>query len=100
MAVGLQRRHSQEYLPKIEKIREGALGDEPLNDGWHGATSSMTAVMGRTATYSGQTVQWDDAVAKGPREVPEQLALDATPPIVPNPEGSYDVPVPGIYHPF
>ena len=35
-----------------------------------GAVSSMTAVLGRMATYSGQVVKWDDAVAKGPTRAP------------------------------
>ena len=41
----------------------------------------MTAVLGRMATYSGQTVKWDDAVAKGTSEFPEKLAWDAPAPV-------------------
>jgi len=59
--------------------------DERLNEGWFGAVSSMTAVLGRMATYSGQVVRWDDAVAKGPDESPERLAWDAAPRHVPGP---------------
>ena len=58
--------------------------NEKYNEGWHGATSSFTAVLGRMATYSGQVVRWDEAVAKGPNEFPEKLAWDANPQDLPD----------------
>jgi hypothetical protein len=57
----------------------------------------MTAVFGRMATYSGQIVKWNDAIAKGPSESPERIAWDATPRHVPGPNGRYLFPMPGIY---
>jgi myo-inositol 2-dehydrogenase / D-chiro-inositol 1-dehydrogenase len=88
----------QEHIDLIAAIRSGT----KLNEGWHGATSSMTAVLGRMATYSGQLVKWDDAVEKGPRETPEVLAMNAPPPVLPDAAGLYDhaAPVPGVYQPF
>ena len=35
---------------------------ERYNEGPYGATSSMTAVLGRLATYSGKVVTWDEAI--------------------------------------
>ena len=54
------------------------------------------------ATYSGQVVKWDEAVAKGPDEGPEKLAWDANPPVLPDEDGLYEhaVAMPGIYKPF
>ena len=66
----------KEHVNLINAIRKG----EKLNDGWHGATSSFTGVLGRMATYSGQEVNWDDAAAKGPDEMPKKFAFDANPP--------------------
>ncbi len=90
--------HQQEHVDLIRAIRE----DSPCHEGWYGATSSFTAVLGRMATYSGQVVRWDDAVAKGPDEMPERLAWDADPPVLPDAEGSYEhaVAVPGMYEPY
>ena len=82
--------YDQEHVDLIKAIRK----DEQLNEGWFGATSSMTAVLGRMATYSGQVVNWDDAVAKGPDESPERLAWDATPRHLPGPDGFYPFPIP------
>ena len=83
----------QEHIDLVAAIRSG----EKYCEGWHGATSSMTAVLGRMATYSGQTVKWDDAVAKGKGEFPEQLAWDAKAPVAPNADGDYPIPIPGVY---
>jgi myo-inositol 2-dehydrogenase / D-chiro-inositol 1-dehydrogenase len=85
-----------EHRDLVNAIRNGT----KLNDGWHGATSSMTAVLGRMATYSGQKVTWAEAVAKGPNEGPATLALDANPPQMPEADGTYPVPVPGVYKPY
>jgi hypothetical protein len=62
----------------------------------YGATSSMTAVLGRMATYSGQTVQWDDAVQSQLRLGPKRYALDADPPATRHADGSYDAAIPGL----
>ena len=88
--------YAQEHVDLINAIRKG----EKLNDGWHGATSSFTAVLGRMATYSGQVVNWDDAVAKGPDEMPKKFAFDADPPAMPDKDGNYPQPVPGVYKPY
>ncbi len=60
----------------------------------------MTAVLGRMATYSGQVVKWDDAVAKGPDEMPEKFDFNADPPVLPDEHGGYPVPVPGVFKPY
>lgn len=86
----------QEHVDLIKAITK----DEKLNEGWHAAASSMTAVLGRMATHSGQVVKWDDAVANGPQESPERLAWDAAPRHVPGPDGFYPFPIPGQYKPY
>jgi myo-inositol 2-dehydrogenase / D-chiro-inositol 1-dehydrogenase len=88
--------YTQEHVDLINAIRNG----EKLNDGWHTATSCMTAVLGRMATYSGQEVNWDDAVAKGPDEMPKKYAFDADPPAMPDKDGNYPVAMPGVYKPY
>jgi predicted dehydrogenase len=85
-----------EHVDLVRAIRTGA----KLNDGWHGATSSFTAVLGRMATYSGLEVEWDEAVAKGPNELPARLAYDADPPDLPDKDGFYPIPLPGLYKPY
>lgn len=86
----------REQVDLVNAIRN----NEKLNDGWHGATSSFTAVLGRMATYSGLEVNWDDAVAKGPSEMPDRLAFDAEPKALPDENGDYPQPIPGLYKPY
>ncbi len=86
----------QEHKDLIEAIRQ----DKPYNEGWRGASSSMTAVLGRLATYSGKIVKWDDAVAKGKSEFPERLAWDAPAPVNKDANGDYPIPMPGQYQPY
>jgi myo-inositol 2-dehydrogenase / D-chiro-inositol 1-dehydrogenase len=83
----------QEHKDLIAAIRNGA----KYNEGYHGATSSFTAVLGRMATYSGQVVKWDEAVAKGTSEFPQQLAWDAKAPVSRNENGDYPIAIPGVY---
>jgi myo-inositol 2-dehydrogenase / D-chiro-inositol 1-dehydrogenase len=86
----------QEHVDLSKAINSGSR----LNEGWHAAASSMTAVLGRMATYSGQVVKWDDAIAKEPQESPEQIAWNAVPRHVPGPDGWYSFPIPGQYKPY
>lgn len=88
--------YEQEHIDLVKAIRN----NEQHNDGWHGATSSFTAVLGRMASYSGQEVKWDDAVARGPDEMPKTFAFDAAPPVMPDAQGNYPIPVPGVYKPY
>jgi myo-inositol 2-dehydrogenase / D-chiro-inositol 1-dehydrogenase len=85
--------YEQEHYDLLEAIAK----NEKYNEGWHGATSSFTAVLGRMANYSGALVRWDEAAAKGPDEMPEKLAWDADPKSLPDKDGNYAIPVPGIY---
>ena len=62
----------------------------------YGADSSMTAVMGRMATYSGQMLTWEQATASEVRLAPERYAFDADPPTLPDATGAYPAAVPGM----
>ena len=72
-------------------------GDGPHRfEGDYGATSSLTAVMGRMATYSGKLVTWDDAIHSELRLAPQHYALDAAPPTLPDDQGNYPSALPGV----
>ena len=86
----------QEHIDLIKAIRAG----EQYHEGWYGATSSMTAVLGRTATYSGKVIKWEELVAKGTSEFPEKLAWDAEAPVKQDADGNYPIPTPGVYKPY
>ena len=56
----------------------------------------MTAILGRMATYSGKTVSWDEALASEVSVMPAQYAWDAEPPSLPDGDGRYAIPTPGV----
>lgn len=86
----------QEHFDLQQAIKE----DTKLHEGWYGAIDSMTAVMGRMATYSGRIIKWDDLVEKGADTFPTELSWDANPPVMPDEKGFYPIPVPGQYRPY
>ncbi len=70
--------------------------DKPYNEGEYGAKSTMTAIMGRMATYSGKELSWDEAINSEIDIMPHEYSFQATPPVVPNKNGEYPIPVPGV----
>jgi predicted dehydrogenase len=73
-----------------------AKGEYKFADAENGARSTMTSILGRLATYSGQIIEWDKAINSGLDIHPKVYAWDATPPIVPNSDGFYPIAVPGV----
>jgi hypothetical protein len=73
-----------------------AKGEYKFADAENGAYSTMTSVLGRMATYSGQVIDWDKAINSGINLQPKVYAWDAAPPVTPNAEGFYPVAVPGV----
>ncbi len=84
--------YQQEHDDFFKAIRENTPYNEALS---HGATSSMTAIMGRMATYSGKEVTWDAALNSTMDTMPKVLAWDAPTPTRPNAEGRYAIAIPG-----
>lgn len=72
-----------------------AAGEYKFADTENGAVATMSAIMGRMATYSGQEITWEDAMASELNIMPETFAWDADPPIMPDMDGNYPVPIPG-----
>lgn len=72
-----------------------AKGEYKFADAENGAKSTMTAIMGRMATYSGKMIKWDEALNSNINLFPDKLAWDASPKILPGPDGLYPVAVPG-----
>lgn len=73
-----------------------AKGEFKFSDAENGAKSTMTSILGRMATYSGQVIEWDKAINSGIDLQPKTYDFAAAPPILPNGDGFYPVAVPGI----
>jgi myo-inositol 2-dehydrogenase / D-chiro-inositol 1-dehydrogenase len=83
------------YQIEHDRLFEAIRQDLPFNEAENGALSTMTAIMGRMATYSGQMVTWDDAFGSPIDLSPERYAFDAQPPVLPGEDGLYPCAVPG-----
>jgi myo-inositol 2-dehydrogenase/D-chiro-inositol 1-dehydrogenase len=84
-------RYQQEHDDLFAAIR----ADAPYNEAERGAMSTMTAIFGRMATYSGKVLEWDAALNSNIDYFPTELSWDATPKSLPNADGWYNHPVPG-----
>ncbi len=73
-----------------------AKGIYKFADADNGARSTMTSILGRMATYSGQVVEWDKAINSGISITPTQFSWDADMPLKPDANGLYPVAVPGV----
>ncbi|PYJ81567.1 MAG: dehydrogenase [Verrucomicrobia bacterium] len=83
--------YQQEHDDLFEAIRN----NKPYNEAEYGAHSTMTAIFGRMATYSGKMIEWEDAINSKISVMPRHFAWDAEPPVKPRPDGWYDHAVPG-----
>ena len=80
-----------EHNKLFQSIRNGGV----IADAENGAKSTMTAILGRMATYSGKVIKWDEALTSNLVLVPENLTWNSKAPVLPNAEGKYDIPMPG-----
>jgi myo-inositol 2-dehydrogenase/D-chiro-inositol 1-dehydrogenase len=80
-----------EHNKLFKSIRSGG----QIDDTEYGATATMTAIMGRMATYSGKLIEWESAMNADEKLVPDNLSWGSTAPVLPNNQGKYKVPVPG-----
>lgn len=73
-----------------------AKGEFKYADAENGANATMTAILGRMASYSGKMVEWDEAIASEVSLMPSRFAWDAEPPVLPDADGMYACAMPGV----
>ncbi len=83
------------YQVEHDVLFDAIRNDKPHNEAFYGATSTMTAIMGRMATYSGRDISWDDALNSKLALVPTKYAWDGQPPSLPDKDGRYKIAMPG-----
>ena len=82
----------QEHHDFFGAMRKG----DPFNEVEYGAKSTMTAILGRMATYSGEKIEWDDAFNSKLELAPAIDSWDAKTPVMPDADGRYPVAMPGL----
>jgi myo-inositol 2-dehydrogenase / D-chiro-inositol 1-dehydrogenase len=71
----------QEHIDLIRSIREG----KPLNELKQVAESTLTAILGRMATYTGKAVTWEQMLNSKEDTFPRNLSWDMQLPVAPVP---------------
>lgn len=85
------------YQVEHNELQAAIRNDTPLNNAYYGATSTFSAVLGRTATYSGKPQEYEKLLAADYNLMPDNLTWDSTPPVVPDKDGNYSLPMPATY---
>ncbi len=73
-----------------------AKGEYKFEDVENGAKSTLTSIIGRMATYSGQVIDFEKTLNSGISIQPVKYAWDAPPPVLPDANGLYPIATPGV----
>jgi len=85
------------YQVEHDELHAAIRNDTPKNDAFYGTTSSFSAVLGRLATYSGKTWDYQKALDLDDRSMPENPTWETPPPVMPDKDGNYPLPMPATF---
>lgn len=83
------------YQVEHDTLQAAVRENKPLNNAYYGAESTMTAIMGRMATYSGKEITWDQALNSKVEHMPPIITWESEAPVKPDADGWYPIAVPG-----
>ncbi len=90
------KKENNPYQTEHDELFEAiAKGEYKFANAEYGAKSTMTSIMGRMATYSGQVMEWDKLLASGISVMPKVFDWNAMPPTLPDEDGRYPIATPG-----
>jgi len=84
------------YQVEHDVLFDAIRKDRPHNEVDHAAKSTMTAILGRMASYSGQWIEWETALQSNVRLGPESWSFDGAAPVIADATGNYPVAIPGV----
>jgi hypothetical protein len=84
------------HQTEMDVMFDAIANSKEMNLAERGAIATMTAIMGRMASYSGRTVKWEDALNSNVDLFPKSLAWDAEPGPKPDEDGIYPCAQQGI----
>ena len=80
-----------EHDKLFASIRSGGV----ISDTENGAKSTLSAILGRMATYTGKKITFEEALNSKLHLMPEEVTWDTIPPSTPDSKGNYPIPTPG-----
>jgi predicted dehydrogenase len=83
--------YQQEHDDLFDAIRN----NKEYSEAEYGASSTMTAILGRMAAYSGKELEYKAALESKIELLPKELGFDKPAPVNPGPDGLYQRAIPG-----
>ncbi|MCC6883852.1 MAG: hypothetical protein IT576_16965 [Verrucomicrobiales bacterium] len=86
------------YDIEWEDFMDAVRNDKPYNEVDRGVAASVVTSMGRMAAHTGQEITYDQMLNSAHQMAPgvEKLTLDSDSPLMPDADGRYAKPEPGI----
>lgn len=86
------------YQLEWDHLIEAIKQDTPYNEAERGTKASLVTSMGRMASHTGQIITYDDMLESDHVFAPglENLTMDSPSPLMPDENGLYPVPTPGL----
>lgn len=84
------------YQVEHDDLFDAIRNNKPYNEAVNGAMSTMTAIFGRMATYSGKEITWEQAFNSNLSYAPSAYTWDTLPKVLPGPDGNYPHAMPGV----
>ena len=83
------------YQVEHDRLFAAIRNGDVISDAENGAKSTMTAILGRMATYTGKKMTWDEAMQSKQLLMPPEVTWNSQPPTLPDGNGNYSIPSPG-----
>lgn len=93
---GTDKDSENPYQLEHDKLFKAIRNGDLISDAENGAKSTLAALMGRMATYTGKKISWEDALNSGQQLMPAEVNWDSIPPNVPDANGNYAIATPGV----
>ena len=90
-----RRKAKDPYQQEHDDLFAAIRNDKPYNEAVNGAMSSLTAIMGRLATYSGKIIEAKEVLESAVSLAPSSYDWNGTPPTLPDENGFYPIAIPG-----
>ncbi len=85
------------YQQEHDDMIAAIIGNQEYNEAERGALSTLSVLMGRSAAYSGKEVTWEEMMKTEKVMAPLIKSFNDAPPVVPDENGQYPLPVPGKF---
>jgi myo-inositol 2-dehydrogenase / D-chiro-inositol 1-dehydrogenase len=88
--------HTNPFQREHDDLFDAIRTVKDYNEAERGAQATLTAILGRMATYSGKLVTWEEAMASQLQLTSDAEDWNGAAPVKPDENGFYPVAVPGI----